>query len=293
MKYSFVILHYKNTQETIKCINSILSYEEEVSIVVIDNGSCDGSGQYLKKLYSETLVNFIILNKKRGFSEANNIGCRYIIKVNNPDFLIVCNNDVQFTDKYMLNKIEDIYIQEGFGVLGPDIYNKKLKEHQSPFRLEYATANLINKEIQYYKRKKLFLPLEHLGIRIINKIPLINKASRILNFYRIKNQHRKFKCFQKQKNVVLYGACLIFSKEYFKKYSSVFYPETFFYCEEDILFLRCLKDNILICYDPGIQVTHTNKASTYYGNRFKQELWRLDRLIESRKIYLNILDSID
>ena len=74
---------------------------------------------------------------------------------------------------------------------------------------------------------------------------------------------------------------------------SVFYPETFFYCEEDILFLRCLNDDILICYDPGIQVTHTNKASTYYGNRFKQELWRLDRLIESRKIYLNILDSID
>lgn len=286
-------MHYKNIEETIKCINSILKFKEKLSIVVIDNGSCDGSGQYLKKLYSDTLVDFIILNEKKGFSEANNIGCEYIIKTYNPDFLIVCNNDIQFTDKYMLKKIKNIYNQERFGILGPDIYNEKLKEHQSPFRLEYANANLINKEIRYYKRKKLFLPLEYLGIRIINTIPFFNKISEIFNYYKIRNQHKRFKCHQKQKNVVLYGACLIFSKEYFQRYSSIFYPETFFYCEEDILFLRCLKDHILICYDPSIQVTHTNKASTYYENRFNQELWRLDRLIESRQIYLEILDSID
>ena len=74
MNYSFVVLHYKNIEETIKCINSILKFKEKLSIVVIDNGSCDGSGQYLKKLYSDTLVDFIILNEKKGFSEANNIG---------------------------------------------------------------------------------------------------------------------------------------------------------------------------------------------------------------------------
>ena len=56
----------------------------------------------------------------------------------------------------MLKKIKNIYNQERFGILGPDIYNEKLKEHQSPFRLEYANANLINKEIRYYKRKKLW-----------------------------------------------------------------------------------------------------------------------------------------
>ena len=50
MSISYVILHYKNLNDTIKCIESLLrTTKNDSNLIVVDNGSGDGSGEKKKK----------------------------------------------------------------------------------------------------------------------------------------------------------------------------------------------------------------------------------------------------
>lgn len=70
MVFSFIVLHYKAVESTIKCIDSILklnSKDNELNIVVVDNGSNDESFEILKNKYQDK-IDLIKLNKGIGFS---------------------------------------------------------------------------------------------------------------------------------------------------------------------------------------------------------------------------------
>lgn len=154
MKFCFVILHYKNIKETIKCINSIQLYCDNYSMVIIDNASNDGTGDKLKKIYHGfNQIDVLILGTARGFSYANNTGIRYAKQKYNPDFFIICNNDIQFTKSDLFEKITKIYNETKFSVLGPDVYYVKMDEHQSPFRTCYMDLEETYFEIDYYQKR--------------------------------------------------------------------------------------------------------------------------------------------
>ena len=51
MTFCFIVLHYKNINETIKCISSIQVNFTEYRVVIIDNASNDGTADKLKELY--------------------------------------------------------------------------------------------------------------------------------------------------------------------------------------------------------------------------------------------------
>ena len=51
-KVGYVILHYKNIKDTIKCIKSLKeTASKDSKFVIVDNGSGDGSGKELLNLY--------------------------------------------------------------------------------------------------------------------------------------------------------------------------------------------------------------------------------------------------
>ena len=81
---SFVILHYKNIQDTLECIASIKKQQnKDYSIIVVDNGTL--TKNELKQLKKET--SDIICNQENlGFAKGNNLGCSYARKKYQPDF---------------------------------------------------------------------------------------------------------------------------------------------------------------------------------------------------------------
>nr|WP_269808074.1 glycosyltransferase [Pseudomonas agronomica] len=91
-KVSIVLVTYNNLSLTIQCINSVLRNTTwpNYQLIVVDNGSQDGTADYLERLRNEVPTVKVILNPdNRGFATANNQGLREA----DGDILLLLNND--------------------------------------------------------------------------------------------------------------------------------------------------------------------------------------------------------
>ena len=64
IRISFVILHYKTADDTIKCIESIRQLDKQVHIVVVDNASGNGSIEKVEERFKETKEIYYVKNKE-------------------------------------------------------------------------------------------------------------------------------------------------------------------------------------------------------------------------------------
>ncbi|WLI08996.1 glycosyltransferase [Pseudomonas sp. FP597] len=91
-KVSIVLVTYNNLNLTIQCVNSILRNTTwpHYQLIVVDNGSDDGTAEYLERLRQAVPTTRVILNSdNRGFAAANNQGLREA----DGDVLLLLNND--------------------------------------------------------------------------------------------------------------------------------------------------------------------------------------------------------
>ena len=76
--------------------DSIKSYSENsysnFRIVVIDNGSTDGTKEYVQEQFP--YVSLIRVENNRGYSGGFNVGIKYAIDEMNADYVLITNNDV-------------------------------------------------------------------------------------------------------------------------------------------------------------------------------------------------------
>lgn len=66
-------------------------------VVVIDNGSSDGTDEYVKHHFPQ--VDLIRLEQNRGYSGGFNFGLEYAFKQKNADYVLITNNDVKADQK--------------------------------------------------------------------------------------------------------------------------------------------------------------------------------------------------
>ncbi|MDB5164328.1 MAG: hypothetical protein JWS12_946 [Candidatus Saccharibacteria bacterium] len=83
------------------CLDSLLAQTSKAEVVVVDNGSGDGSQSYLKKNYPE--VTLIELDKNYGFSGGVNRGIEHAMKAG-AKYVALFNNDA-IADKHWLKNI--------------------------------------------------------------------------------------------------------------------------------------------------------------------------------------------
>lgn len=276
MKFCFIILHYKNLKDTLECICSISEkiLTKNYKIIVIDNGSLDETTEKLKEIKKD--IDIIFSNKNLGFAKGNNLGCEYAIRKYAPEFLIVINNDTLVIEDNFLEKIENKYLETKFDILGPYIEGKDGNPQNPYLNVIYGKKQIIKSLI----KTKIYLYLEYFNLNIIRRI--LRKAIK----KKIEYDYLK----EKQK-IALMGAALIFSKKYYTKYKDVFYNKTFMYCEEDILFYRIKKDNLISIYDPTIKIFHKEESTTNKLNNSskQQKIFKLKNQYNSLKIYLKLI----
>jgi GT2 family glycosyltransferase len=91
--------------------------------------------------------------------------------------------------------------------------------------------------------------------------------------------------------VKLHGSALVFSPDYLKKYDYAFYPETFLYCEESILFYFARKDGLITVYFPEAKIYHKEDVTSDYLNKkaLMKRRFYLKNNIQSAKVLLKLL----
>lgn len=269
MRTCFVILHYLAEDVTAKCLDSVLALRSgDISIVVVDNASPDGSGSRLKMKYaSEHRVNFVMMDANEGFARGNNAGYRFAVDNFSPDFVVVMNNDVIIDDKDFAYRIADEYVNHPFAVLGPDIVSVATGKHQNPFRAKALSLNQVRLLQLKMSLKLAFLPV----------------------FYAFGRYEKP--CFtdsewrNASEGSVLHGACFIFSRDFIDVRPYAFNPATFLYCEEDILNAECRRAGLVMRYSPALAVKHFEDCSTRAAG--KKEYTRV------RNKYVNLLHSLN
>ena len=71
MKLSIITLTYNKLKYTKKYVESLFKYTKDFELIIVDNGSTDGTREYLQSLNN---VKLIFNDENIGFSKGNNQG---------------------------------------------------------------------------------------------------------------------------------------------------------------------------------------------------------------------------
>lgn len=117
-KVSVIVLCYNNLDFTKNCLSSIEQYTEyrNLELIVVDNGSSDGTEQYLRDFAASRKHVKVIINRKNlGFAAGNNVG----LKAATGDYLILLNNDTYVTRGWIVPLLRHMRMEKELGLVGP------------------------------------------------------------------------------------------------------------------------------------------------------------------------------
>lgn len=272
---AFIILHYKVEEVTRECIELLLCQNYDyLQIIVIDNYSNNGSAERLQRIFQNNKkIEFILMEKNYGFAKSNDVGFLLAKHKYQSDYIIIMNNDVMIYDNEFCRKLMSIEFDENVGVVGPDIVNLS-KEHQNPLSGCITSRNQLSKAIFITRLKLLLMPLFY-GVFHKNELP-----------YETFVTNRKY-------NTPLHGACLIFLKPFINKFEYAFYPETFLYGEEELLYYLGRQKQIDFLYEPSLIVHHMEDVSTnsILRNQKMKRMFQLRNSLQSLLILKTLMDS--
>lgn len=299
-RFGFVILNYNGKEDTINCVESLehACNGKNYRIILVDNGSLDGSYECFQEKYSRNDKVVLLKNVENfGFSKGMNVGFRYAKYELNCNYICLLNNDIKLLTSNFIDICLEDYYRYSFAVLGPKIHTKdpnspntnpQYQEMRNP-QMEYSHLNMVN-----YKRKIKCLCIE-LGLFWVFK--LVGRAKRkicsifsdnkrlilhddILNNYEVKE------------NVALHGSFLTFSPKYIHKFDGL-EEVTFAYGEEWLLYNRCLRYNLKMMYEPRIEIFHLEHATLKRNSSEKEYFLKREELQrESRKRIMEYIKAL-
>ena len=96
---AIIILNWNGKHLLRTCLSSLFKLTDypNYKVIVVDNGSTDGSVEYVKKHFPK--ADILALDKNYGYAKGNNEGIKYALKKYNPDYVLLLNNDTKIIQK--------------------------------------------------------------------------------------------------------------------------------------------------------------------------------------------------
>jgi GT2 family glycosyltransferase len=114
---SIIILTYNQLKYTKQCVESVEKHTPEPhEIIFVDNGSSDGTRDYLKRYAKKhKQVELILNDENKGFAGGNNQG---IVQAKG-NYIVLLNNDMVVTEHWLERLIAHAEISPDIGMVGP------------------------------------------------------------------------------------------------------------------------------------------------------------------------------
>jgi len=115
-----VVLNWNGKSDTVECLTSLhsVSYPNR-KIVVVDNGSTDGSEEAIKAAFPD--VTFIQTGENLGYAAGNNVGIHHAMECG-ADFVFILNNDTTTDTDVVTALVAQAEKNPKAAILGPKIY---------------------------------------------------------------------------------------------------------------------------------------------------------------------------
>lgn len=119
-RVAVIILNWNGWEDTLDCLASLerldyLNYE----VVVVDNGSTDGSEIKIRDAYPGITV--LRTGENLGFASGNNAGIRYALE-KGADHVWLLNNDTVVDPKALSHLVDEVVSDASVGMVGSKIY---------------------------------------------------------------------------------------------------------------------------------------------------------------------------
>ncbi len=277
MNISFVVLHYENIVDTRECIESLMQYmhkEDEVHIIIVDNGSIKGKANVIEKEVKNKNIHYIYSPQNLGFARGNNLGFYYAKYTLHSEIIVLSNNDILYKQPDFVERIKKDIAEQYIDVAGPRIISMVDHKNQNPVTYLFPDITSVNKRMLKFKVLRGFC---YFGLdKMVQK--LFAKKHELKDCENIEYQ--------------LHGACLILANNYIKKYDGL-YPKTFMYMEEGILKYIVKKNGFNMKYLDDIEVFHKEGSSTekIYGAGRKKRLFYYKWNINGCKVLKELMES--
>lgn len=121
---SVIVLNYNGKQLLDDCFKSISKTNypnDRFEVVMVDNGSTDGSAGYVQENYP--YVEIISVYPNKGVVGGNNIGVKTVLKNKNVDYVVLLNNDVTVDKDWLIEMVKVAEGDRTIGVCGPTVLN--------------------------------------------------------------------------------------------------------------------------------------------------------------------------
>lgn len=111
-----IVVTYNGINWIEKCLNSLILSTIPVNIIIIDNGSTDGTQAIIQSCFKN--VDFIQSTKNLGFGKANNIGIKRAYELG-ADYIFLLNQDAWIQSDTFSVLVESHNLDRSFGILSP------------------------------------------------------------------------------------------------------------------------------------------------------------------------------
>jgi len=115
-RVAVVVLSWNRREDTLACLRSLAG--EPASVVVVDNGSSDGSAEAVRREFPEAVL--IVNDDNLGFAAGNNAGIRRAL-ADGAEWVLVLNNDVEVEPGFLAPLLAEAARRPAAGALSPKI----------------------------------------------------------------------------------------------------------------------------------------------------------------------------
>lgn len=239
-----IILNWNGWRDTIECLESLCKINyPSYQVVVVDNGSTDDSASRIKRWAKENGKPLEVLEIKEnlGFARGNNVGIKYVIGNENPEYILILNNDTTVERDFLKAMVSEI---------------KRL-----------PNAALCAPQVKDYYRKKLWQkPIKHR----LNTLTYLLFATQL---YRFTTKFIRYDLTRPSQIYTAPGCCLLIGSEAFERIG-LFDEHTFLGWEEFIIAERLMQNGYRSYYVPQSIIYHkVGKSTDRIGSLAKTKIF--------------------
>jgi GT2 family glycosyltransferase len=133
-----IVLNYNKKDEILDCLKSIYLMDyPEFEVIVVDNGSTDGSAEAIKCAYPD--VHLLVSNKNLGVAGGRNLGIIYARKNLDCKYLLFLDDDIIIDRKALSEMVCSFNLDRNIGIVTPKCYMSGL-----PGVIGYAGGMSVN-----------------------------------------------------------------------------------------------------------------------------------------------------